>query len=226
MVAAGAAEGDREPRLALADVGRQRELEVLVEVLEEAPGDRLGEDVVAYSVCQARQLAELVDVVRVLHEPDVEHEVGLERHAVLEAEADQLDREPVRLGGVAEPGEDPLAQLPQRQVGRVDDDVGVERTGSSRRRSWAIELAMPRWSASGWRWRVSKRQIRTSSRASRKTCGRIASLQCSPHRRERDRRVAGADVEDDCDLVIALMVGCDEISQIERSSPGRLSTTV
>src|SRR5262245_37587469 len=33
VVAAGAPESDREPRLALADVGRQRELEVLVEVL-------------------------------------------------------------------------------------------------------------------------------------------------------------------------------------------------
>ena len=49
-----------------------------------------------------------------------------------------------------------------------------------------------------------------------------ASLQCSPHRRERDRRVAGADVEDDCDLVIALMVGCDEISQIGEEFAGQV----
>ena len=50
-----------------------------------------------------------------------------------------------------------------------------ERTGSRSRRSSAIELAIPRWSPSGWRWRVSlKRRIRTSSRASRKTTwGRI-----------------------------------------------------
>ena len=56
------------------------------------------------------------------------------------------------------------------------------RTGSSRRRSAAIELAIPRWSASGWRWRVSeKRRIRTSSRASRKkTCGRIPRPSSAP----------------------------------------------
>ena len=33
------------------------------------------------------------------------------------------------IGRVAEPGEDPLAQLPQRQVGRVDDDVGLAADG-------------------------------------------------------------------------------------------------
>ena len=36
------------------------------------------------------------DVVGVLHEPDVEDEVCLERYAVLEAEADELEREQVR----------------------------------------------------------------------------------------------------------------------------------
>jgi len=70
------------------------------------------------------ELAELGDVVRVLHEPDVEDEVGLERDPVLEAEADQLDREAVRIGRLAEPVEDPLAQLAERQVRGVDDDVG------------------------------------------------------------------------------------------------------
>src|SRR6476646_8742772 len=129
VVAAGAAERDREPRLALADVGRQREVEELMEVLEELAGDGLAKDVVADRLGQARQLAELVDVVRVLHEPDVEHEVGLERDAVLEAEADQLDREPVGVRRVAEPGEDPLPQLAQRQIRGVDDDVGVRADG-------------------------------------------------------------------------------------------------
>src|SRR5438093_339886 len=56
------------------------------------------------------------------------------------------------------------------------------RTGSSSRRSSAIELAVPRWSAKGCRWRVSEnRRMRTSSRASRKkTWGRMPRPSSAP----------------------------------------------
>ena len=69
------------------------------------------------------------------------------------------------------------------------------RTGSSRRRSAAIELAIPRWSASGWRWRVSeKRRIRTSSRASRKkpaAGSRVPRARRASPRRPSARRPSG-----------------------------------
>jgi UPF0042 nucleotide-binding protein len=43
VIAAGATQGDRQPGLALALVGRDGELEEVVEVTQELPGDRLGE---------------------------------------------------------------------------------------------------------------------------------------------------------------------------------------
>ena len=83
-----------------------------------------------------------VDVVRVLHEPDVEDEVGLERDAVLEAEADELDRQLVRAGGRRRAGRR-AARGARAATGREVsiDDVGlgadrVEDAGAPRRSSW------------------------------------------------------------------------------------------
>src|SRR5947209_1739432 len=125
VVAAGAAHRDREARLALAEVSGQGEREELVEVAEELPGDRLVEDERANLLREARQGAEPFDVIRVLHESDIEDQVGLERYPELEAEADELDREATRVGRLAEAGEDPLPQLAQREVRGVDHDIGL-----------------------------------------------------------------------------------------------------
>ena len=100
-------------------------VEELLEELEEPRRDRLAEDERPDLLGQPGQRPQLGDVERVLHEPDVEHEVGLERHAVLEAEADELDRELVGPDIGRELGEQPLAQLAQRQVRGVEDDVGL-----------------------------------------------------------------------------------------------------
>src|SRR6266540_4093791 len=129
VVAAGAADRDRQSGLALFDVGRQGVLEELVDRRQEAPGEGLVQDVGPNGLGQARQVAELVDVERVLQEADVVDEVRLERHAVFEAEADELNREGVRRGQVAEVGEQPLPKLPQGQVRRVEDDVGLRPQG-------------------------------------------------------------------------------------------------
>ena len=125
---------------------------------------------VADRLRQAGRLAQLGDVVRVLHEPDVEDEVRLERQAVLEAEADELDRELVRVGDRAELGEQPLAQLAQRQVGGVDDDVGFLADRLEQAALLGDRAGDPALVAERMRCRVSlKRRMRTSSRASRKT---------------------------------------------------------
>ena len=104
-----------------------------------------------------------------------------------------------------------------------------ERTGSSRRRSSAIELAIPRWSASGWRWRVSeKRRIRTSSRASRKkTCGRIPRPSSAPRIAE-NATGASPDRTSSTIATLSKRSGSSETSSASSgsSSPGRLSTTV
>ena len=107
------------------------------------------------SARSGRSRAQLRDVVRVLHEPHVEHEVGLERDAVLEPEGDELDGQLVGPGQGGDLGEQPLAELAQREIGRVQDDVGL---GPDRLEAPALvgdAWAMPRPSASGWRWRVS-----------------------------------------------------------------------
>ena len=70
-----------------------------MEELEEPLGDRLRRARTSRTgSVRPDSWRQLRDVVGVLHEPDVEHEVGLERHAELVAEADQLDRDPVGLG--------------------------------------------------------------------------------------------------------------------------------
>ena len=50
------------------------EIEELVDELDELGGDGLAEDVVADDLGQAGQLPQPFDVVRVLHEPDIEDE--------------------------------------------------------------------------------------------------------------------------------------------------------
>ena len=123
--ATGAAQRDGQARLALADVGRHGEVEELLDHPEKATSHGLPEDVLADRVGQAGQPAKLGDVEGVLHEADVEHEVGLERQSVLVAEADQLDRQLVGPAHRSELREQPLAELAQRQVRGVDDDVGI-----------------------------------------------------------------------------------------------------
>ncbi len=85
--AAGAADGDRQPGLALLRVGRHQEVEQVLQPLQELARDRQAHDVGADLLGEARQGSQRLDVVGVLHEPDVQHQVGLERDAVLEAEA-------------------------------------------------------------------------------------------------------------------------------------------
>ena len=59
VVAAGAADGDRQARLALRDVGRDREVEEVLQEREEAARDGLAEDELADGLGQAGQLAQL-----------------------------------------------------------------------------------------------------------------------------------------------------------------------
>ena len=66
---------------------------------------------------------QLVDPVRVGQEPAVEHGVGVDRHAVLEPERDDLDLHRVGLG-VGEQVEQPLPELVDVELAGVDDDVG------------------------------------------------------------------------------------------------------
>ena len=154
---------------------------------------------------------QLGHVERVLHEADVEDEVGLERDAVLVAEADELERELVRARLVV-----PSARRAARAAGGSDRsevsmiDVGL---GADR----VEEPALPRdragdaraRSPSGWRWRVSREAPDEDlvARLEEEDLGLdAAALERAAHRPERERRVAGAHVEHDRDAREALRV--------------------
>ena len=109
---------------------RQRQqLQVAVDELD---GALLAQHVVADVLVAARVLAQLGDPVRVRQEPQVDHEVGVHRQAVLEAERDDAD--PGRLRDVLAEG--PLEQQAQGRDGDrrgVDDEVrGVAQRAEQR----------------------------------------------------------------------------------------------
>src|SRR5258706_1979488 len=122
VIAAGAADPDREPALAVGLHRRDRELEEVLDELQELVGPGLIEDEFAHRLGQARVLAQLGHVVRVLQEASVEDDVGLDRDPELVAERDELDRHPIRLE-IGQAREQALAQVAQRQGRRFDHDV-------------------------------------------------------------------------------------------------------
>ena len=147
-------------------------------------------------------LAQLRDVVRVLDEPRVEDEVGLERDPELVAEADQLDRHLVRLD-VAEAREQPLPKLAQRRgrvVSRTTSDSA--RIGSSRRRSsviaaWVLAAVRERVPVAGLREAADERLVARLEEEHLRPDA--ATLERAAHRPVGRLGVAGADVEDDRD---------------------------
>ena len=125
VATAGAADGDREPAPPLGPHRPDRERYEFLEALQELPRLRLGHDVVANRLGEAREVSQRGHVIRIAQEASVEHEVGLEGHAELVAEADKLDRKLVRPDVRRELREESLAELAEREIGRVDDDIRV-----------------------------------------------------------------------------------------------------
>jgi hypothetical protein len=125
VAAARAPEGDGQVRLALGHEGRQELAHHRLEVAEELDGGVLRQHVVAHRGVAPGERPQLVDPVRVGQEPAVEHQVGVERQAVLVAERQQRDlhRRLVDLAG--EQGLDAPAQGVDVEVARVDHHVGL-----------------------------------------------------------------------------------------------------
>ncbi len=123
VFAAGAADRDGQIALALALVAGAEQVEQLDVPVEELAGALLGEHVVGDLRVLAGQVAQLRDPERVGQEPHVDHQVGVQRQAVLVAEGQQGQRgRPVRPGEAALDGG---AQLVHGLVGGVDDHVGL-----------------------------------------------------------------------------------------------------
>src|SRR3954447_3577449 len=200
VIAAGAADRDREPGLPLAHVGGDGDGQVALQDVEELARDRLAQHVVADGLGQSGIRAQVGDVVRVLHEPDVEDEVGLERHPELVAEADDLDRELVRSRGRRNLGEQPLPELAQREVGGVDDDVRLRADGLEHR-ALALDRAADAPSVAE---RVPVARLGEAAdedvvaSLEEDEAGRdAAALQGAPNSREGQSRVTRPDIEDD-----------------------------
>ena len=125
MAAAGAADPDRQVRLALAPVRREQQREQAVELVEELGGVGLAEHVVAHLGVGPGERAQLLDPVRVREEAAVEHEVDVERQAVLVAERHDRRLQEVVDRALREELPEPVAQLVDVGVAGVDDEVGV-----------------------------------------------------------------------------------------------------
>ena len=219
MVAAGTADRDRQARLALRDVRRDDEGQELVEECQEAPRHGLVEHIPANGLRKARKLAQFRDVVRVLHEADVEHEVGLQGDAVLETEADELDCERLRLGSIPEVREDPLAKLTQRQVGRVEDHICFvldrrqqeallgDRAGNAALVGQRVAVARFREAANeDLVSRVEEEDLRMDA----------ASLERTAHGGKCQWRIPRANVEHDRDAREALAIARYELGQVRQ----------
>src|SRR3954451_12449211 len=125
VLAAGAADADREVRLALALVRGQQQREQAIQLLEEGARLGLAEHGVTHTRIGASERAQLLDPVRVGQEAAVEHEVDVGREAVLVPERDD-----VRLQGTGglvdvEQLAQPVAQLVHVELAGVEDDVGA-----------------------------------------------------------------------------------------------------
>ena len=197
-----------------------------LEEVEEALRDGLVEDERADRVGQPGERPQLGDVVRVLHEPDVEDEVRLERDAELEPEADELERQLVRpdIGrqlrrtGARAAG----AATGPRCRGRRPSRPGPDRAGGAPR---AIELAIPRSSPSGWRWRVSliaPDQDLVARLEEDDPRPDPAALERAAHGRQGERRIAGADVEHDRDPGEPRAVRGDELGEVGQQLAGQV----
>ena len=126
---------------------------------------------------------------------------------------------------LAEVGEDPLAQLAQRQVRRVDDDVGlladrVEDAPLLGDRAGDPALVGERMAMAGLREapdqdlvaRLEEDDLRPDP----------ATLEGAAHRRQGQGRVAGAHVEDDRHPFEALAVLRDELGQVGQQLTGQV----
>ena len=109
-------------------------------------------------------------VIRIREKSHIEHQVAIRRHAVPVAEADDMDQ---HLRFVPLPAKllaDKLAQLVNRELGSVDDQIGHGADGGELRRApsgCSSESTYPLPSGCGRRVSLKRRRIASSS-ASRK----------------------------------------------------------
>ena len=120
----GAADTDREVRLALAHVGGQQQREHRLQLVEERRGLRLAEHEAAHLGIGTRERPQRLDPMGVREEATVEEEVDVHGDAVLVAERHEVGLEIARLRPPrAEELPNPFTELMDVEIAGVDDDV-------------------------------------------------------------------------------------------------------
>ena len=125
MLAAGAADADRERVAPLGGVLRQEKVDHVGELGEKILRHVAAQDVFLHLSVHAAHRAELFDVKRVRQKAHVEHEVGVDRDAVLEAEGHDVDQNIAPGAAVGKILADAFLQHGEREARRVDDIVGA-----------------------------------------------------------------------------------------------------
>src|SRR5664279_2570721 len=173
-------------------------------------------------------MPQVVDVVGVLHEPHVEDEISLQRHAMLEAKADQLKDELLVCRCVFQVGKDALLELSKRQRGGIDDQV---RVGSN----WVEEAALlcdgsgdataaGQWVAVAGLRKASDEDV--ISGFEEDYPGVYApAFKGTAHRCQRKRRIAGPHIQNDRDLLETLPIARNQFRQIRQQLPRQVIHT-
>ena len=125
VLAARAADGDSELLLALGDVARHDAVEQRLPADHEILGLLAVHDEVAHGGVEARQRTQLGIVVGVRQEAHVDHQVGVDRGAVLEAERVDRDGQSGAFLARSEQRADRRLELWREHRGGVDDVMGA-----------------------------------------------------------------------------------------------------
>ena len=123
VLPARAADADRKRIAPLGGVLRQEKIDHVGELGEEIFRHVAAQDVFLHLGVHAAHGAELFDVKRVRQKAHVEHEVGVDRDAVLEAEGHDVDENVAPRAAVGKILADALLQHGEREARRVDDEV-------------------------------------------------------------------------------------------------------
>ena len=124
MAAAGAADGNGKTVLALLDVLRQQVLYHIRQLIHENLRLLEAENIAAHILIKAAVVAHILDVIGVGQKADIEHEVCVQRHTVLKAEAHNIDHDGAAVRCIGKIGVQLILKLTERQVRGVYDVIG------------------------------------------------------------------------------------------------------
>ena len=123
MLAAGAADADRERIAPLGSVLRQEKIDHAGELFEKTLRHVAAQDIFLHLVVHAAERPELFHIIRVGQKAHVKHQIGVDRDAVLEAEGHDVDEDIAPRAAVDKDLADALLQHREREARGVDDIV-------------------------------------------------------------------------------------------------------